>query len=124
MTAAARQGAVRVLVHYRFEERDGGNWTYDLLHVRGGRLLHQRGLTGQRSVQKYIICGTIPIMQSHAFDNTVDSHEDCTEERPEGNSVGHVSHSFVEFTVVAAAGGRIVFSDGFDISLPVERVGS
>ena len=41
MTAAARQGAVGVLVHYRFEERDSGNWTYDLLHIRGNRLLHQ-----------------------------------------------------------------------------------
>ena len=124
MTAAARQGAVGVLVQDSFGEWDSSNWTYDLLHIRGDRLLHQRGLTGQRSVLKYINCGTIPISESRCFDNTVNSHQDCTEERPEGNSLGHVSFRFVEFTVVAAAGGRIVFSDGFDISLPVQRVGS
>ena len=111
-------------MHYRFEERDSSNWTYDLLHIRGDRLLHQRGLTGQRSVQKYITCGTISISESRFFDNTIDSHQDCTEERPEGNSLGHVSRRFVEFTVVAASDGRIVFSDGFNISVPVERVGS
>ena len=124
MTAAARQGAVGVLVPDRFEERDGSNWTYGLLHVRGDRLLHQRKLTGQRSVQKHINCGTISINESRYFDISVDSHQDCTEERPEGNSVGHVSRRFVEFTVVAAGGRRTVFSDGFDISVPVERVGS
>ena len=124
MTAAARQGAVGVLVQDRFEERDGSNWTYGLLHVRGDRLLHQRGLTGQRSVQKHINCGTTSISESRSFDNTVDSHQDCAEERPEGNIVGHVRRRFIEFTVVAAGGGRIACSDGFDISLPVQRVGS
>ena len=124
MAAAARQGAFGALVYYRFEERDSGNWTYDLLHIRGGCLLHQRKLNGQRSVLKYITCGTIPIIESRSFDSTVHIHQDCTEERPEGNGVGHVSHSFVEFTLVAAGGGRTVFSDGFDISVPLERVGS
>ena len=62
MTAAARQGAVGVLVPDRFEERDGSNWTYGLLHVRGGRLLHQQELTGQRSVYKYIKRGSISII--------------------------------------------------------------
>ena len=124
MTAAARQGAVGVLVQDRFGEGDGGNWTHDLLHVRGGCLLHQRGLTGQRSVQKHINCGTTSIIKSRSFDNTVNSHENCTKERPEDNSVGHVIRRFVEFTVVATDGRRTVFSDGFDIFLPVQRVGS
>ena len=75
-------------------------------------------------MHKYIKRGTIPIIVSHYFIITVDSDQDCTKERPEGNSVGHVSRRFVEFTVVAAADGRTVCSDGFDISLPVQRVGS
>ena len=82
MTAAARQGAVGVLVRCSFGEWDNSNWTYGILHIRGDRLLHQPGLTGQRPVLKYIKRCTIPINESRYFDISVDMHEDCTEERP------------------------------------------